>query len=205
MDARRQVIEQIETWVRGLFEENPAVAHDWLHVDRVRRNILVIAAAEGVDPWLAEIAALIHDAGRTQPGPEAEHGARSATLAASLLAGLPLTDDQREAILFAVRWHSSLRVDTPLLCVLRDADMLDGMGALGLMRAWMSKGDLPAYDAAAPFADSFTRPPATVADQIRFQMSWRPVTLTGQEMARQRLAFMHTFMKQIQSEIGKEA
>ncbi|MBN1933524.1 MAG: HD domain-containing protein [Anaerolineae bacterium] len=201
MDVQCQVIKRVETWVRGLFAANLAVAHDWLHVDRVRRNILVIAGGEGVDPWLAEIAALIHDVGRTQPGPEAEHGARSAVLAAPLLAGLPLPADQREAILFAVRWHSSLRTDTLLLCVLRDADMLDGMGAIGLMRAFMSKSDLPAYDAVAPFADSFTRPPATVADQIRFQMSWQPVTPTGQEMARQRLAFMHTFVEQIQSEI----
>ena len=34
-------------------------------------NIRILARAEGVDPFLAELAALLHDVGRTQPGPEA--------------------------------------------------------------------------------------------------------------------------------------
>lgn len=197
------MIAYVEDWVCHLMQATrPEVAHDWLHVNRVRRNILTIAQAEGVDLWLGEIAALVHDVGRTLPGPEAEHSARSADLAAPLLAELSLSDDERNDVLSAVRWHNSLRTDTPLLCALRDADMLDGMGAIGLMRAFMSKSALLAYEASAPFAQDPVRPPRTVADQVRFQMSWQPVTEVGRRMARQRLAFMHTFVEQIQREIG---
>ena len=107
----------------------------------MRRLARVIAPPEGVAPWLAECAALLHDVGRAAPGPESEHGQRSAELAAPLLAGLALTDAERGELLHAVRWHNSVRDDTRLLCVLRDADMLDGLGAVGLMRAFTSKAD----------------------------------------------------------------
>jgi uncharacterized protein len=201
--SRTEALVQVETWARDLLEARPASAHGWLHVDRVRRLVVVIAQAEGVDPWLAACAALIHDVGRIVPGPESEHGLRSSELAAPLLAGLPLTEAERQEVSYAVRWHNSLRADTPLLCVLRDADMLDGMGAIGVMRACMSKGMLPAYDVEAPFDKPYRRPPQSVADQVQFQMAWvdNLNTETGRRLARQRLAFMRAFTDQVRQEL----
>jgi uncharacterized protein len=129
----------VEVWARQKLEESASVAHGWLHTDRVRRHTLVLARAEGVDPFLAELAALLHDVGRAQPGPENEHGARSAAMAGPLLAGLPLSDDERAKVLLAIRWHNSGRTDTPLLCILRDADMLDGLGAIGITAKHMAE------------------------------------------------------------------
>ncbi len=165
--VQETVLTAVQTWVREKLEAGGGIAHGWLHTDRVRHHIRILAPAEGVDPLLAELAALLHDVGRTQPGPEDEHGARSAILAEPLLAGLPLTGDEREAVLHAIRWHNSQRADTPLLRVLRDADMLDGLGAIGIMRAFMSKSHLPPYDPAAPFevnGDPWSL--ATCSDQI---------------------------------------
>jgi uncharacterized protein len=177
-------------------------AHGWMHVDRVRRMAIKIACAEGVDPWLAALAALIHDVGRTVPGPGSEHGLRSSELAAPLLGELRLTESEQRDVLHAVRWHNSTRSDTPLLCVLRDADMLDGMGAIGLMRAFMSKHMLPAFDPGALFAEA-RRPPVHVADQVCFQMTWveRMNTETGRMLAEERLTFMRAFVDEVRREI----
>lgn len=201
---KQAAVAAVEAWVRERLESGGTVAHGWLHTDRVRHNALLLARAEGVDPVLAELAALLHDVGRTQPGPESEHGARSATMSAPLLAELPLTGDEQEAILHAVRWHSSTRGDTTLLLVLRDADMLDGLGAVGLVRAFMSKDHLPPYDPDAPFEKGHARWPAIyISDQVFNQTrfyNWLN-TATAREMATERATFMHAFVDQLRQEI----
>jgi uncharacterized protein len=184
-------------------EAAPRTAHGWLHVDRVRYLAVKIARDEGVDPWLAALAALVHDVGRTAPGPGSEHGQRSAELAAPLFAELAL-DDEKDEVLHAIRWHNSVRSDTPLLCVLRDADMLDGLGAIGLVRALMSKHMLPPYDPGVVFDKQLHWPPELVADQICFQMTWieRMNTETGRRLARRRIEFMSAFAAELRHEVG---
>jgi uncharacterized protein len=205
MSATQQtVLATVEAWVREKLEAGNSVAHGWLHTDRVRHHIRTLAAAEGVDPLLAELAALLHDIGRTQPGPEDEHGARSAALAEPLLASLPLAAGDREAVLHAVRWHNSQRADTPLLRVLRDADMLDGLGAVGIMRAFMSKSNLAPYDPNAPFqVDGDPWSLATCSDQIHAQRTWLNWLNTdaARQIAQDRAAFMDTFLTQVQHEL----
>lgn len=201
--SRAEALARVESWAREMLEARPVTAHDWLHVDRVRRMAVFIAQAEGIDPWLAALAALIHDVGRAVPGPGSEHGARSAGLADPLLAELPLSDDERAQVLHAVRWHNSTRDDTPLLCILRDADMLDGMGAIGLMRVFMSKHMLPPYDPEVLFDGRRQWPPEYVADQIGWQMTWieRMNSETGRWLARERLDFMEAFAAQVRQEV----
>ncbi len=202
---RQAILAQIETWVRETLDGSDTIAHGWLHTDRVRRNIRVLARAEGVDPYLAELAALLHDVGRTQPGPEDEHGARSMAMATPILANLPLSSRDRKAVLHAIRWHNSSRDDTPLLCILRDADMLDGLGALGIMRAFMSKGHLPPYDPEAPFVEEEThRPVIYASEQVLLQTrfyDWLN-TETARHMAQHRIALMITFLAQIRRELA---
>jgi uncharacterized protein len=194
----------VDAWARDALDSHPVTAHDWLHVQRVRRLAVGIAREEGVDPWLAAVAATIHDVGRASPGPGAEHGLRSSAMAAPLLAELGLAIAEQQAVLHAVRWHNSGRSDTPLLCVLRDADMLDGMGAIGLMRALMSKHMLPPYESEALFDGEPRRPAASVADQVRFQMEWMGWMNTdaGRRLAKGRYEFMRLFADQVRAELG---
>lgn len=201
---KKAALTELETWVRETLEASIERAHGWLHTDRVRANIRILARAEGVDSFLAEVVALLHDVGRTQPGPEEEHGARSAAIAEPLLEDLALTPEEGQAVLHAIRWHNSLRDDTPLLRILRDADMLDGLGAMGIIRAFMSKSHLPPYDPDAPFQDSSNRwPPDHSSDQLLGQMEWydRLNTDTARQMAKKRIAFMITFITQARNEI----
>ena len=205
MSAERQAtLARVEAWVQDRLNANRKRAHGWLHTDRVRRTIRILARAEAVDPFLAELAALFHDVGRTQPGPEEEHGARSATMAAPIMADLPLTSEEQEAILHPVRWHNSTRTDTALLRLLRDADMLDGLGAMGILRAFMSKSHLLPYDPKAPFEGNDHRwPPIYSSDQLFGQMEWydRLNTHTARQMAQERIALMSDFVAQAQREI----
>lgn len=198
------LLAQVEAWVRDKLEVSNLRAHGWSHTRRVQGNIRTLARAEGVDPLLAELAALLHDVGRTRPGPENEHGARSADLVGPFLETLPLTAPEREAVLHAVRWHNSGRDDTLLLRILRDADMLDGLGVIGIIRAFTSRSHLPPYEEGAPFVKANAVWPARYAtDQLFGQMDWfgRLNTDTARQMARDRFAFMEAFVAQARREI----
>lgn len=198
-EDREPALLGIEAWVREMLEISQQRAHGWLHTDRVRRTIRILAGAEGVDPFLAELAALLHDLGRTQPGPEQEHGARSAAISERRLQALSLSDEERQAVLYAIRWHNSTRADTALLRILRDADMLDGLGAMGIMRAFMSKSHLPPYDPDAPFEEGRGQwPPSFSSDQLLGQMAWihNLNTAKARQMAERRIALMTAFVAQ---------
>jgi uncharacterized protein len=203
-EGRESALLGIEAWVRETLEASQQRAHGWPHTDRVRRTIRILAGAEGVDPFLAELAALLHDIGRTQPGPEHEHGARSAAAAAPRLEALALTDEERQAVLHAIRWHNSTRADTALLRILRDADMLDGLGAMGILRAFMSKSHLPPYDPLAPFEEGRDQwPPSFSSDQLLGQMAWvrNLNTEKARHMAERRMALMTSFVAQARREL----
>jgi HD superfamily phosphodiesterase len=204
LETQETTLASVEAWVRQTLDQAGSTTHGWLHTERVRRHIRLLARAEGVDPLLAELAALLHDVGRSQAGPESEHGARSAALAGTVLAQLPLSDEDRAAVLHAVRWHNSSRDDSLLLCVLRDADMLDGLGAIGIVRAFMSRNDLAPYDADAPFEGGAERWPARYSsDQLLGQMKWYGWlnTATAREMAAERIHFMRAFVAQARQEL----
>jgi HD superfamily phosphodiesterase len=203
-EEREAILLEIEAWVRETLETSPQRAHGWPHTDRVRRMIRILAGAEGVDPLLAELAALLHDVGRTEPGPEQEHGARSAAAAVQHLQTLSLADQEQQAVLHAIRWHNSTRADTALLRILRDADMLDGLGAMGILRAFMSKSHLPPYDPAAPFEEGRDRwPPSFSSDQLLGQMTWvnNLNTWRARQMAERRIALMNDFVAQARREL----
>jgi hypothetical protein len=126
-------------------------------------------------------------------------------MAQPVLADLPLTSEQQETILYAVRWHNSKRDDTRLLCVLRDADMLDGLGAIGIMRAFMSQSHLPAYQPDSDLVGNHDGwPPNCAIDQVLGQQkfyAWLN-TDTARQLAQERFSFMQRFMVQLQHEIA---
>ena len=80
----------------------------------------------------------------------------------------------------------------------------DGLGAVGIMRAFMSKSHLPPYNADRPFQhDSDRWPPDYASDQLLGQMEWYHGlnTDTARQMAKNRIAFMARFVRQARDEI----
>jgi hypothetical protein len=183
---QRVVVDYVESWVRDRLDAAVGCAHGWHQTGRVQRNIVVLAQSEAVNPLLAELSALLRDVGRTEPGTEEEHGARSAAMAEPLLSGFRLPVQDQQGIVHAVRWPNSRRRDTPLLCILREADMLGGLGAMRPMRAFMSKSHLPPYNHDTPFDPGTRRkPPSSASDQALLQVEWYdlPNTTTARHRA----------------------
>jgi uncharacterized protein len=188
------------------------IAHDCKHVERVRKWALVIAEGEGLaELEVVEVTALLHDIGlaRMDDGEERRgHG--------------PLGAD-------AIRHHSrspcyvadhlnTLGGKGKLLEVIRDADNLDALGAVGLMRAFSSKHFLPEYDPSnikgdawglssavyrERFADKLS-PVNTIIDQVNQQVRYYDNfhTMTGRNLAVPLVRFMKDFVLQLETEVG---
>ena len=225
-------IQQIEDYVRRVMTD--VVAHDFKHVDRVRRWALLIAAEEGLeDLVVVEIAALLHDIGLPHVDGEnerSEHGQVGAEIAGSLLReGSALTGEQVEHIALAIKYHGSppslvaevvgtVGEKGRLLEIIRDADTMDALGAVGLMRALTSKSARPEYTpgnvrgdtwglSSREFDERFTRGLGigeTIVDQINFQISLYDnlKTETAKRLARPLVEFMKEFVIRLEREIS---
>lgn len=115
------------------------LAHDRHHLARVHAWAVRLAPEAGADPDLAGAAALVHDLVFI-PKDSAERsagGERSAAAAPAVLAQAGYAADEIAQIAEAVRtssWSRGLAPTAPLGAVLQDADRLDALGAVGLMR-----------------------------------------------------------------------
>lgn len=226
------VIQQIEDYVRSTMAG--VVAHDFKHVDRVRHWALRIAEEEGFeDLEIVEIAALLHDIGLPSVDEEKErvkHGPVGAEIASRFLRkNLALTEDQIEQISSAIRHHCSppsLVTDLlkdmgekgRLIGIIRDADIIDAIGAVGLMRAFTSKAAKPEYDpgnikgdtwglSSRGFDERFAKGlgiGGIIIDQINFQISCYDNlnTETAKRLAKPLVEYMKEYVVQLEHEIG---
>jgi uncharacterized protein len=125
-----------------------ATGHDQWHVSRVRRLAVILANEEGADQLVVEAAALLHDLYRPEEsregllhyGPEALAGMRT------LLLEVEFPPEKIDAVLHCVEVHENYgfsgdqtRASLEAF-ILRDADRLDAVGAIGIARVFMFSG-----------------------------------------------------------------
>jgi uncharacterized protein len=196
------------------------IAHEFIHVDRVRRWALQIARSEGYeDLALVEAAALLHDVGLAHVQQGNQHGQAGAEVAARFLRQEGwFTDQEIETIAEAIRCHNSPRGGGMLATILRDADILDALGAIGLMRAFTSKYMKPEYDprnvkgdtwgtTAREYDERFATGKgvgAYLVDQVNFQIGFygNLSTRTAKRLAEPLVEFMQAFLLQLESEVS---
>ncbi len=142
------------------------LAHDREHLLRVYRWALRLAPEAGAAVDLAGAAALVHDlAFVPKDDPDrALGGERSAAAAPAVLAAAGYAPAEIAEISAAVgtsSWSRGLAPAGPVGVVLQDADRLDALGAIGLLRTaacgqFMSRVERPGrfYDPADPQAAS---------------------------------------------------
>ena len=139
-------ITKIEDYVKSLTVQS---GHGFGHIDRVRRWIRVITTKEGFrDIELAEAAALLHDIGLSQEGDRRNHGEVSAGMAREFLTQNHLFDkDKIDDLCLAIKFHNKKAKGKIQLCwLLKDADILDLLGPIGIIRACLAYPGMPEFD-----------------------------------------------------------
>ena len=137
------LLKQIETIVRDKFS-NQEGSHDWFHIDRVRRTALYLQSIEGGSAECIELAALLHDySDHKYNGGDFDAGSREVL---QLLRSLGTSADlaQQVAQIVSVVSYKGAHVPDSMTSlegqIVRDADRLDAIGAIGIARAFSYGG-----------------------------------------------------------------
>jgi uncharacterized protein len=225
----REVFLNTVQYVQDILSEAEA-GHDWNHVQRVYQSTLSILEAEesagrhttGVTV-LAIWGALLHDVADEKFHPE-DHPNRKSVQ--RFVEQLPFSDSQKGGIEHLIQWVSfknsfdgdrseELSKDptwTKALHILRDADRLDAIGAVGLARAFHYGGYKNRL-----FFDEDTQP-VVYKDSDAYHKSAAPTinhfyekllllkgsmhTQAGREEAESRHQFLLQYLRQFYAELG---
>ena len=135
-----------------------ATGHDWHHIERVRRLAAHIAKAEGVDMFLVDLLALLHESADYKLiGKKTEGQALLETR--NFLTKIGLEDTQAEEVIYVIGSQSfsksgisGQKLDSLAGQCLQDADRLEAIGAIGIARCFMHAGvkGAPIHDPAIP-------------------------------------------------------
>lgn len=202
----------LETWSGGLPDSDGS--HDDSHLMRVWHMVKTIAADEPkADLEILAAATLLHDCVAVEKNaPNRAMASRLSAIAArKALARLGWREDRIEAVAHAIEAHSfSAGIEPRSLeaAILRDADRLDSLGALGIARTFYIAGRMGSrlYDVADPFGR--TRLP----DDKNFALDHFAIKLlkleeglitsAGRRIGRERTALMRSFVEDMGREIS---
>jgi uncharacterized protein len=154
------IIQQTEQFTRKHLGED-STGHDWFHVDRVRKNALKISIRENAgDPFIIEMAALLHDIPDEKLNESAEAGQEKL---ASFLEQISLSEEEQFHILQiinSISYKGGMKTELKSIeaKIVQDADRLDAIGAIGIARAFAygGKKGQQIYDPSIPVRDEMS-------------------------------------------------
>jgi putative nucleotidyltransferase with HDIG domain len=138
-----EIIHNIEEFVRD--KHDKLQGHDYSHVLAVTHYSIEIARRipEPVDPFVIICGALFHDIGRVGTDTGRLHGLRGATITEEYLKAIDVGSETRKQIVRIVTRHtatSMLPPETVAEKVVYDADDLERLGLMGMLRGMMVGG-----------------------------------------------------------------
>ncbi len=186
--------------------------HDFLHIQRVVENAKKIAQKENGNLWVIIPASYFHDfiiVPKNDPRRK-EASKMSAEAAINYLKSVQYPDQYFEEIYEAIHGHSfsaNVQIKSLSAKIVQDADRLDGIGAIGVARAFAISGLLNRdfYNGNDPFHET-----RELNDQIwtldHFYIKILKVcdrlnTDTAKKIGQSRQDFMLNFIQQLKSEI----
>ncbi|OGB73164.1 hypothetical protein A2Y26_03580 [candidate division CPR2 bacterium GWD2_39_7] len=191
-------------------------SHDWEHTKRVLKLAIHIGEKEGADVEILKLASLLHDIGREEQrksGGEVCHAEAGAKMASRILKGLDLEPEKVEEVVHCIEVHRSKsdRQRRSLEAkVLYDADKLDGIGAVGIGRAFVFAGEIGARLYDKDFDIGEVDPESDVKTAYsQFLLSSKYVrdwilTEEGRRIAEDRHHFMVDFFERFNHEVEGE-
>lgn len=208
------LIDATIAYVRDTLKEAEG-GHDWFHIERVWKNAKTIAAAEpGADTTVVELAALLHDIADSKfhNGDESIGPAKAEAFLRSLNAEEHITEHVVN-IVRGISFKGGKEKDafySVELGIVRDADRLDAIGAIGVARAFNYGGfkgralhdpsiapdmhmDKEAYKKnTAPTINHFYEKLLLLKDRMH--------TVKGRAMAEERHAFLELYLERFLKE-----
>lgn len=197
--------------VRGIYEQFDA-SHDFQHIERVYQNAVDILHSEPTaDAEVVKIAVLLHDVSDKKYTNSKEQENQ-------LIAELVLSEDKKQHIRDCIAQVSfnggnELEATSIEAKIVRDADRLDAIGAIGIARTFAYGGakGRKLYDTAEQARTNMTeeeyrtKNTSSVTHFYEKLLFLKDLMTTdkGKQMANERHQFMEGFLQQLQKEIGQ--
>ena len=209
---RDNIIQKTADFIKQEFGDDPS-GHDWWHIYRVWKNAITLCKHEQADPFIVELAALLHDLDDwkfSESGDETPHHAKAWMESCGVDS---LTNQAVCEIIMHVSYKGA-QVENKMKSleglIVQDADRLDAIGAIGIGRAFAYGGfkDRPMYDPAAEnqmhasFEEYKNSKSATINHfyEKLLLLKYKMNTATAKRIAEQRhevmLRFLDQFMKE---------
>ncbi|CAN5571081.1 HD domain-containing protein [soil metagenome] len=140
---QQEIVRRTEEFVRETLKAD-STGHDWWHINRVRNVAVKLAKSEGADPFIVELAALLHDIAdwKFNDGDITAGATKSRQWLTSL--GVDEATQARVAqIILTVSFKGAgvkNEIDSLEGQVVQDADRLDALGAIGIARTFAYGG-----------------------------------------------------------------
>ena len=208
-----ELIDKTVAFVRQTLE-NAEGGHDWWHINRVWNNAKLIAQTEQANPFIVEIAALLHDIADSKfHNGDEEIGPKTA---GDFLGSINIDAQTIHHVQQIIR-HVSFKsgfdkasFHSIELDIVQDADRLDALGAIGIARAFNYGGfkgreiynpeikpnpnltKTEYKNSTAPSINHFYEKLLLLKDKMN--------TATGKKLAEQRHNFMLSYLEQFYSE-----
>lgn len=204
------LIDKIRPYYQG---QDPG--HDWAHILRVVKVATDIAGIENADLSVVLPAAYLHDIVNVPKNhPQRSHASTlAADKAIKLLAEVGYDASKFPAIHQAVvehSWSKGLRPSTLEAAVVQDADRLDALGAIGVLRCASVSTEMKTafYDPQDPLAQHRElNDKDWMLDHYfvkLFKLKDSMNTEHARKIAEQRVMFMRQFIAQLVSEAPKD-
>lgn len=202
----RKILEQ--AWAD---QHDPS--HDFAHIERVLESARILSAQEGGNWQVIEPAVWLHDLVNLPKDhlDRQKASVLSAEEAIQHLREMGLVDEALlKQIYHAIAAHSfsaGIPAETLEAQIVQDADRLDSLGCLGMMRTFAVSGALkrPLFDPQDPFAvqrDLDDTQYALDHFEVKlFRIAETLHTKTARQMAKERVDFMRAFQAQLKKEL----
>lgn len=210
-ERQARLITAAEAFARAELAQDSS-GHDWSHIERVRRLAMSLAREEGAEIFICELAALLHDiADYKIAGDDATGQAR----VRHWLDIHDADDATTERIMSIIATMSFAGGERPPMTtlegrVVQDADRLDAIGAIGVVRAFaygatrgraMYDPDIPPRERMSP-EDYRSQPSPTINHfyEKLLLLKDRMNTVHARRLAEERHRFMLAFLEQFYAE-----
>lgn len=186
--------------------------HDWLHIQRVARNALIIAKNEKVDEEALLAGVYCHDLiniSKDHPD-RAKASEISANVSEQLLKEVGFQESEIRKIQSIIIEHSfsrGLKPSTREAAILQDADRLDAIGAIGILRCATTTVQMGSllYHQEDPLAENRPLDDKQYMLDHYYKKLYLLAELMNTEFAKQkaqeRIAFMKLFEENLLEEI----
>jgi uncharacterized protein len=211
--SSKDIINQTVQFVKESLQ-GAETGHDWWHIERVWNNAKLLIKSEDVDPFIVELAALLHDIADSKfNNGDEEIGPKKA---GEFLNSIGVEDEIIIHIQQIIRNMSfkaslgTLNFTSKEMEVVQDADRLDAIGAIGIARAFTYGGfknrELynpeipPALNMSKEEYKSSTAPTINHFYEKLLLLKDKMNTQTGLRIAEERHKFMLTYLEQFYNE-----